>query len=282
MFRVSCSSSLLISFDEPEPSVAQTPKSLRRVLTSDSRLTRPDSALRVAFVGQISSGKSSLINELTGQDIAEVDVLPTTDAPTIHEVAVDDASFRILDTPGLDGSIKVAKRVAEEAADADIAVWVLKANRPSREIDRASLKLFNEHFENEPERLQPPVLFVLTFMDKLAPIWPYAEHALPPEVRDRFEDACNAAAKELEIQRPIPASTGATPWNIASIRRALIGLYADGLKTQRNRARREARTAGVATNLKRSGSGAWEVVKAGARIAKRGVSGDSGSGPSSH
>ncbi|WP_207210044.1 hypothetical protein, partial [Tropicimonas sp. IMCC6043] len=36
MFRVSVSSSLLGGFDEPEPSVAQTPKSLRGVLTSDT------------------------------------------------------------------------------------------------------------------------------------------------------------------------------------------------------------------------------------------------------
>ncbi|PRY21267.1 hypothetical protein CLV78_110142 [Aliiruegeria haliotis] len=253
---------------------------LQEIAGDRRRLARPDSALRVAFVGQISSGKSSLINALTGEDIAEVDVLPTTDAPTIHEVLIEDASFRILDTPGLDGSTKVSRRVAVEAADADIVVWVLRANRPSREIDRIALALFHGHFENEPERLEPPVLFVLTFMDKLAPNWPYAEHELPRDVREAFENACNAAAKELEIQRPIPASTGAISWNIAPVRRALIGLYADGLKTQRNRARREATAGGIASNLKRSGSGAWEVMKAGARIAKKGVSGDDGSNSS--
>lgn len=253
---------------------------LQEIAGDRRRLARPDSALRVAFVGQVSSGKSSLINELTGQDIAEVDALPTTDAPTIHEVVVGDADFRILDTPGLDGTGKVTQRVVAEAVDADIVVWVLKANRPSREIDRSSLALFHQSFATEPERLAPPILFVATFVDQLATDWPYPENSLPHEVRDLFEQACDAAARELGVKRPIPASSGAPPWNIASVRRALIGLYADGLKTQRNRARREARTAGIATNLKRSGSGAWELVKAGARITQRGVSGNDRSGPS--
>jgi hypothetical protein len=38
MFQVSASSSLLDSFDEPEPSVAQTPESVRWALTSEKRL----------------------------------------------------------------------------------------------------------------------------------------------------------------------------------------------------------------------------------------------------
>ncbi len=247
---------------------------LEEIAGDRRRLARPDGALRVAFVGQISSGKSSLINALTGQDIAEVDSLPTTDTATIHEVSVGDADFRVLDTPGLDGSSQIMKRVVEEALDADIVVWVLKANRPSREIDRSSLARFQEFFEAEPERLQPPILFVTTFVDQLAPTWPYPENSLPHDVWDLFENVCDAAAHELEIKRPIPASTGTTPWNVASVRRALVGLYAEGLKTQRNRARREARPAGIATNLKRSRRGAWEIVKAGARITQRNARGE--------
>ena len=65
--------------------------------------------LRIAVAGQISAGKSSLINALLGRDVAEVDVIPTTDAARTYETTFDDVEAMLLDMPGLDGSAKIGE-----------------------------------------------------------------------------------------------------------------------------------------------------------------------------
>ena len=54
-----------------------------------ARLASPDAPLRIAVAGQISAGKSSLINALLGGDVAETDVIPTTDRPRTYSGELD-------------------------------------------------------------------------------------------------------------------------------------------------------------------------------------------------
>ena len=142
----------------------------------------PDSAaprhapatLQIALVGQVKSGKSSLVNALIGQQQAAVDILPLTaciNQYTLHPGGTN-AQLTLLDTVGYAHEGLKADRVEETmrvVCDSAMSMLVMNACEPAREPDCAFLRTMETWFAEHPERRRPPVLAVLTHIDRLSP-----------------------------------------------------------------------------------------------------------------
>jgi len=203
-----------------------------------ARLAMPDAPLRIAIAGQVSAGKSSLANALVGHNAAETDVPPTTDRQNAYTGEILGMPCLILDLPGLDGSELATQSTIKEALRCDILLWTLSANRPGREIDRATIASIRTQFAETPDRRIPPMIGVANFCDQLAGEgWPYPEHNLPREVQIMIGDAVRSIAQELGIDTPIPAALGDNAWNVSAILQALEVNFFEAVNVQRNRVR---------------------------------------------
>lgn len=221
------------------------------------QLAHEDDPVRILMVGQVSAGKSSLINALLEEGGAETDMAPTTDRLTAHETVIDDIPVRLVDTMGLDGSDKVLQQLAGEMAEADLIVWAMRASRPGRGLDVALLERFNALFTADPTRRRPPVVFVATAADTLVPGWPYTENRLPESAQHRLGQAMAAIAKDMGVGAVIPVCADPPEWNIDTLLDALSDALPEALMTQRNRRRVTGTKSGwqLRENLGRAGRG---------------------------
>ena len=87
--------------------------------------------IHIGFFGRTNSGKSSLINALTGQDVSIVSPEPGTTTDPVYK-AIELAPIGpclLIDTPGFEdetvlGSVRM-ERTMQVAAMCDVAVWVI-------------------------------------------------------------------------------------------------------------------------------------------------------------
>ena len=106
--------------------------------------------LLFVVVGEVKSGKSSLLNALFGNEFAKVDVLPTTDRVYIFRYGSEERSeevssklterylpipflrdFNVVDTPGTNTMVKEHQMVAEDFMPrADIVLFVFSVANP--------------------------------------------------------------------------------------------------------------------------------------------------------
>ncbi len=227
-------------------------------------LARPDDPLRILVVGQVSAGKSSLVNALMaaagGAATAETDAAPTTDRAAAHPLEIDDIPCRLVDMPGLDGSDARRDAMLAEIAEADLVLWVLRANRPARAPDHALRAAMAGWFAARPARRAPPVILVASFADALLPGWPFPEGHLPQDAQTRLGAAMAALAGDMDGQVPIPLRGEAPTWNLDTLVDALSAALGEALMVQRNRRRvAAAQAAGglrLGENLARAGRGA--------------------------
>ncbi|MCC5979599.1 MAG: 50S ribosome-binding GTPase [Salinarimonas sp.] len=229
-------------------------------------LARPDDPVRIIVVGQISAGKSTLINALAGDEKAETDLAPTTDTLTAHEMEIDDIPCRLIDTMGLDGSSRVHKALTAEILEADMVLWVLRANRPGRAVDIALRDAVMAAFAEDPARRIPPIIPLATAVDMLLPDWPYTENRLPEaaqRVIGRMITALRADfAGPLGDRPPIPVCARPPSWNLDTLHNAIAAQLGDALMTQRNRRRLESpQGLRFGENLGRAGRGVAAGVK---------------------
>ncbi len=247
------------------------------------RLAAPDDPVRVLVVGQVSAGKSTLINALIGHSAAETDVAPTTGQLTAHETVIDGIPCRLVDTMGLDGSENVARTLLDEMAEADLVLWVLRANRPARAPDLDLMARFEALFAADPGRRRPPVLLVASAADRLLPGWPFPENRLPAGTQHRLGQAMGALAQEvgvgaagtgaMETPLVIPICAEPPEWNIDTLLEALGEAMTDALMTQRSRRRRAGAAGGVRLmeNLGRASRGVGRGLRVmGARLLRGG------------
>src|SRR6266568_7172890 len=106
--------------------------------------------LLFVVVGEVKSGKSSLLNALFGNELAKVDVLPATDRVYIFRYGSEEKStevspklterylpipflrdFNVVDTPGTNTMVKEHQMVAEDFMPrADIVLFVFSVANP--------------------------------------------------------------------------------------------------------------------------------------------------------
>ena len=237
-----------------------------------ARLAEPDSPLRIAVIGQVSAGKSTLINALVSADRAETDAAPTTVRGAAYEIELGDFECFVFDLPGLDGAQKTREGILEEMKLADIIIFVTRANRPAREIDRSILAEWDAWFQTVPKRRRPPLVAVASCIDLLVENWPFAEHGIPPAALENIASTVTSIGAAIGTKTPIPVAATSPEWNIDAVRKELIGVLGEALMVQRNRARLAGPKRGAGHEFGRAGRGISKGLEMlGRGIARRGV-----------
>ncbi len=155
--------------------------------------------VRLAVVGQVKAGKSSLINALLGSSRAAVDVLPQTKEVQRYELRVADRAHApraedpdrdlpagqrlaaamedrlvLLDTGGYadaGATPQQMNQMHEALRGADLVLLVMDASIPARRADVELLTSLDAWMQTNLHRRLPPVLGVLTHIDCLRPIF---------------------------------------------------------------------------------------------------------------
>ncbi|NVN83059.1 MULTISPECIES: GTPase family protein [unclassified Vibrio] len=226
--------------------------------------------VRIVLVGQTSAGKSSLINALKQELVAEVDVLPSTDTSTVYNAFVDDNDVRVVDLQGLDGNAKTEALMLKEMTQADVVLWVLKANQSARELDK-QLKGKFDAFYDDPKnisRKKPIVVSVVNQVDRLKPV----DDWQPPY---DLENPASAKAKiiaqaleynhillQTDIVLPLAIAPEKAQFGLDVLRQTLLERIADANNVQRNRQRFEAMKRGTSVKGQLN-----KAVKAGKKVA---------------
>ncbi|OBT01354.1 GTP-binding protein [Vibrio tasmaniensis] len=226
--------------------------------------------VRIVLVGQTSSGKSSLINALKQELVAEVDVLPSTDTSTVYNAFVDDNDVRVVDLQGLDGNAKTEALMLKEMTQADVVLWVLKANQSARDLDK-QLKVRFDAFYDDPKnisRKKPIVVSVVNQVDRLKPV---DEWQPPYDLENPISAKAKIIAQALEYNQTLLQPDIALPLAIApekaefgldTLRQTLLERIADANNVQRNRQRFEAMKRGTSVKGQLN-----KAVKAGKKVA---------------
>lgn len=205
----------------------------RRLEGHVSAATRADAAeaegrgepLRILVAGQSGAGKSSLVNSLANAVEAAVDSRPTTTAFTAYRLTHDGLPAALLiDSPGL-GRPEFAAGLVKEAGDCDMVLWVASAVQAARETDRAAIHAVREHFSAAHHRQPPPMLLVLTQIDRLRPFneWepPYDLRSTTQAKSVSIRAAMEAAGEELGFAGddivPVRVDVAVAPYNVDAL-----------------------------------------------------------------
>ena len=133
----------------------------------------------IGLIGQVSAGKSSLINCITGDGDAAVDMLPQTSfvkrysLPLKQSDASREMNIVLLDSPGYGQTGADAQQLSEiekALVESDMILLAVDAHSPARSADVETLKRIAERFEKVPHLKPPPIIAVLTHIDKLPPV----------------------------------------------------------------------------------------------------------------
>ena len=226
----------------------------------------PVEPLRVVLIGQISAGKSSLVNALTKTMQAETDILPTTDSTTVHTLnlpaganqvdgdntpvfTADSAmtDMHLIDTPGLidePASIEATTLIARQA---DLIIWVTRATQPAKSPEALLYKSIKQSRVDEPQRRPPSMLLIVSHVDQLRPqtLWqpPYDLASDEPKAQN-IKAAIDSCKQQIgfETQTPtIPVSLSPKhpPYNIDALIGQLLELRNEAVLAQLNRRRIE-------------------------------------------
>ncbi|CAH7023241.1 GTP-binding protein [Vibrio chagasii] len=226
--------------------------------------------VRIVLVGQTSSGKSSIINALKEEMVAEVDVLPSTDSSTVYNAFVDDNDVRVVDLQGLDGNAKTEAVMLKEMTQADVVLWVLKANQSARELDKQLKDKFDAFYDDPKNisRKQPIVITVVNQVDRLKP----AEEWQPPYDLDNPTSAkakiiaqgleYNQTLLKPDIALPLAIAPEKVQFGLEALKQTLIEHIADANNVQRNRQRLEAINRGTSVKGQLN-----KAMKAGKKVA---------------
>lgn len=224
-------------------------------------LAQPDEPIRLLVIGQVSAGKSTVINWLAGGAVAETDIAPTTHDLTRHALDIDGLAYSVIDSQGIDSSEMVAAKLLAQVLECDQVLWIVRANRPARAPDVELLRQIDAAFAARPLRRIPPITIVANAVDQLLPDWPYPEHLLPSEAQSTIAAASAAICSDLTCREAIPVVSEGTVWNLDQLKSTVADSASDALATQRNRRRVAAAEASgsLSQEFSRGASGLWET-----------------------
>ncbi|WP_418594437.1 GTPase [Ponticoccus sp. (in: a-proteobacteria)] len=224
-------------------------------------LAQPDEPIRLLVIGQVSAGKSTVINQLAESTIAETDMAPTTPGLTRHVFDIDGLAYSVIDSQGIDGSDQVAQALLAQVLECDHILWIVRADRPARAPDVELLRMIETAFAARPLRRVPPMTIAANAVDQLLPDWPFPEHHLTNEAQTTVAAASSAICADLSCREAIPLVSEGSVWNHDQLRAAILNGASDALATQRNRRRMTGTQAGssVSQELSRGASGIWQA-----------------------
>ncbi len=175
--------------------------------TPSASATSP--TINVALVGQVSSGKSSLINALTGSHQAAVDILPKTREVHRYQARFGSPAVTItlLDTPGY-GEIGASAAQLEEIRTALVeshaVLFVMDAHSPAREADARTLRDVETWYQSQPQLKPVPKIGILTHVDLLRPA---LEWSPPYEWREPVRPKAHSIHDAVEYARELFGSS---------------------------------------------------------------------------
>lgn len=156
-------------FDAQAPDARTTPRSLSDLAEAKCVEGEPGEPLRILVLGRANAGKSSLINALFGELRRATDVVADT-TELIQPLQLRREGLElalVFDTPGLESMRESA--LLDLAAEADLLLWVSPAHRPDRHLERERLDALRAFWGSRPERRAPPLLVVVSHIDRLRP-----------------------------------------------------------------------------------------------------------------
>ena len=182
--------------------------------------------LRFLVLGQVSSGKSSLINALFGEVKCASGILPTTSGITPYVLERDGLQQAIiLDSAGYGGLSHNKNPVAfkKEWKHIDVIIVTCNAAQAARQVDAQQLQAVRHYFQHEcPNQTLPVIIAVATHIDSLRPVreWQPPYQILKPDnaKAHSIRGACLAISKELNLPEecivPVCLAPGKKAYNI--------------------------------------------------------------------
>jgi len=159
--------------DEYRSEFEASQRSIEKVRASEAN------TVTIGLIGQVSAGKSSLVNCIVSGADAAVDVLPQTKRVKRYSVALEQSDSHrkmnvvLLDSPGYGESGANAQQLSEiETAltESDMILLAVDGHSPARSADVETLKKIADRFEKIPHLKPPPIIAVLTHIDLLSPV----------------------------------------------------------------------------------------------------------------
>ena len=257
-----------VSMDLYSGRLKSSSEELKRYQSQDylddmNSLADPVEPLRVVIIGQVSTGKSSLINALKSQLEAQTDVLPTTDRTTVHTLRWDSSKsahettpeepqdseqiLHLVDTVGLVDEQASIESCLEIARNADLLVWLVRATQPARGPDSTLYEAFIDSFRQAPSRRQPPLLLLMTHIDKLSPkaVWdpPYDLNSDSPKAQN-IKLALESAIRQIGFQDdiatiPVCLASSREPYNLDAVLAQIMASQEQAVQSQLARRRSE-------------------------------------------
>ena len=226
---------------------------LSQVGSSEAVAQKP---VNILLVGRTGAGKSSLINTLFQADLAEVDVLPSTDQiQNYHWQAQTGETLTLWDTPGYEqiNHADLREQVLDYATTADLLLLITPALDPALQMDVDFLK------EIKTEIADLPVIVIVSQVDRLRPIrewappydWQWGERPKEKAIREATQYRSEQLGEFCDRVLPIVTGdreTNRTAWNIDALSLGLVEAIAPAkqLRLARFLRDREARTVAAA------------------------------------
>jgi|GEM_PF-1422508 len=184
----------------------------KKAVKSQDEPSKKEKPLKITVIGQVNSGKSSLINALFGKAKAIVDPTPTQNGIQYYEYSTNNEIDTLLvDTQGyqnIDDKDKNYLDIIKEIKNSDIILLVLSSTNAARASDKALLDGINHYFGNNPKLRAPVILGILNQIDKLAPQkqWnPPFNITTPKSPKEQnIQHATQIIQKELDVSTIIP------------------------------------------------------------------------------
>jgi uncharacterized protein len=186
----------------------------------------PVMPVRILIAGQVSAGKSSLLNALAREVRGAVGPVPTTATATEFLLDQDGRpSVVLVDMPGIDGTAAVTEELWRQAERADLVLWVASATQAARANDRSALDALRQKGAAQLTRRPAPILLALTHIDQLRPAgeWsPPYDIATPTRPKAQaIRAAMDSVARVLDLPIdavvPIAVPPGLAPYNLDAL-----------------------------------------------------------------
>ncbi len=142
------------------------------------RQTAEAEPVRIAVLGQLKAGKSSLINALLGRQEAVVDAAPQAGGPRPFlfrptAKGADSPPAVLVELPGYDagpGTSRPWQSIKSEILQSDLLLWVMAAHSGARQADRQLMDELRAFYLAELQRIMPPIVVAVTHIDRLRPL----------------------------------------------------------------------------------------------------------------